>query len=297
MQCFNPLAITVKNQVFKVPCGKCMGCRIARRREWSVRIMHELSTWKNCGFFLTLTYDDENMPDNQSLNKPDLQLFWKRLRKSIEPKKIRYYACGEYGENTKRPHYHAIVFGLSLSEINTVMNSKGRMISKDIEKLWKYGFNVVGTVTTDSAQYVAGYIEKKLNGPEGQLEYAQTGRVAPFSAASLGIGRQYADENSQQIKQQLNITINGKNVGIPRYYKKRLEIDTEQIKERLKQKEHKLHDIYEKVYNNGGLDAVDKRMRDTAQYRYEMIKSRLQSKKRILENSGDISPESPSEAR
>jgi hypothetical protein len=107
-----------------VPCGKCIACRIARTREWTVRIMHEMSCHDNA-VFATLTYDDDHLPPDRSISKDELQRFIKRLRKELGDRKIRYFACGEYGETTNRPHYHAIIFGLGLTEdtLSIVINT------------------------------------------------------------------------------------------------------------------------------------------------------------------------------
>lgn len=102
--------------------------------------------------FVTLTYDDDHLVFNENmlgqLCKHDLQLFFKRLRKSIG--KFRYYACGEYGERTLRPHYHAILFGVS------------PLFTEKITEAWDHGFCQFGSVTRESIQYVAGYVTKKF---------------------------------------------------------------------------------------------------------------------------------------
>lgn len=92
-----------------LPCGKCIGCRLEHSRKWAVRCVLEASCHaQNC--FVTLTYADEHLPPDGSLCKRDLTLFLKRLRKSRPGQKIRYFACGEYGERLRRPHYHLILF-------------------------------------------------------------------------------------------------------------------------------------------------------------------------------------------
>lgn len=286
MQCFKPIAIVPKGQKvpIEVPCGRCMGCRIAKRREWSVRILHELSTYKGEGVFITLTYRDELLPINGSLEPRHLMLFWKRLRKYYKTKKLRYYACGEYGETTKRPHYHAIVFGLTLADLEgTRKNNK--IISLVLNDLWIYGYNVIGTVTNDSAQYVAGYIEKKLNGDMAVEEYEKRGVIAPFSRMSQGIGGKYAAENAAQIIENLDITINGNHVGIPRYYKLKLNIDPQTLYEKGQEKRDEVHDKYTKIYSNGGEIAVDKLRREIASYRYEALRAKLALKTRTLDNN------------
>ena len=98
----------------EIPCGKCILCRKQKAAEWSLRMYHELSTSQKASF-VTLTYDDTKLPANQTLVKAHLQNFMKRLRKRIEPEKLRYYAVGEYGDKTQRPHYHMILFNHRLS--------------------------------------------------------------------------------------------------------------------------------------------------------------------------------------
>ena len=126
MQCTNPVNLgrTKRSGPFiyeerglVVPCGKCFACRIKKRREWSLRLYHELEMW-NDAQFTTLTYADDSIPSGEglpSLRKRDLQLFFKRLRRHLpEERSIRYFACCEYGDTTGRPHYHAIIYGLGL---------------------------------------------------------------------------------------------------------------------------------------------------------------------------------------
>ena len=93
----------------KLPCGTCIGCKVEKSRQWAIRCVHEASLHEdNC--FLTLTFNEEHMPENRSINKRDLQLFFKRLRKRYPNKVIKYFACGEYGDERNRPHYHVILF-------------------------------------------------------------------------------------------------------------------------------------------------------------------------------------------
>lgn len=189
----------------QIPCGKCMACRIAKTREWTVRLIHELSCWdKSC--FATLTYSDENLPADGSINKYQLQCFFKRLRKDV--KNIKYYACGEYGELYNRPHYHAIIFGVNFDE------------KEIIEENWKFGFVTVGTVTADSCQYVCGYIRKKLDGLMGRIAYGP--RDSPFNLVSKGLGSDWLKRSVDQITSQQKCTVHGKNYGVPLYYRRKL---------------------------------------------------------------------------
>jgi len=198
-----------------VPCGKCMSCRVARTREWTVRLYHESGYWSKKSF-ITLTYDDEHMPEDKGIHKRDLQLWLKRLRKEIG-KEIKYYACGEYGEKFDRPHYHVIAFGVGVGSLDIV------------QKTWEKGFVKIGTVTKDSIQYVAGYVRKKLSGEAAEV---YKGRQGPFQLQSKAIGLRFALENAEQIKSALGVTVKGQPAGLPRYYRKKLDIDTADLKAR-----------------------------------------------------------------
>ena len=180
----------------EVACGQCLGCRADRRRMWSMRIVHESCVHETRGgnSFITLTYRDKSecddkqlekglhVPDDWSLHKEHLQRFMKRLRKFFAPEKIRFYACGEYGAickhgidtdlvkcplcNVGRPHYHACLFNCTFPDREPYGSRNGdlRYTSPTLEKIWKYGFVDVGSVTAESAAYVAGYCLKKVTG-------------------------------------------------------------------------------------------------------------------------------------
>ena len=99
----------------ELPCGQCVGCRLERSRQWAIRCMHEASLYKdNC--YITLTYDEEHLPEDYSLHYDDFQRFMKRVRKRYTGKKIRFYMAGEYGENFGRPHFHACIFNLDFED-------------------------------------------------------------------------------------------------------------------------------------------------------------------------------------
>lgn len=122
--------------------------------------------------FITLTYDDEHQPADQSLNKRDFQLFMKRLRKHF-PQTIRFYHCGEYGPQTGRPHYHAIIFGTHFPDRYhwTTRNNNPSYRSDTLEALWPLGNSEISDVTFESAAYVARYIMKKVTGAQAGQHY------------------------------------------------------------------------------------------------------------------------------
>jgi hypothetical protein len=165
-----------------------MACRIGRTSEWTTRIMHELIGKKGC--FITLTYDDDHLPEGSTLVKEHLQLFVKRLRKYLEPTRIKYFACGEYGDETSRPHYHLIVINWMPELERLYKPSKNQCASREIEELWRNGHNVVGSADREAIQYTVGYIRKKLICKADQEMYE--GREPPFQLQSQGIGKDYA---------------------------------------------------------------------------------------------------------
>ena len=92
-----------------VPCGKCPACLANQRSEWIFRLQQEYLV-SSFSIFVTLTYDDEHVPLDFSVNKRDVQLFHKRLRKHFPSADLRYYLVSEYGDHTFRPHYHGLYF-------------------------------------------------------------------------------------------------------------------------------------------------------------------------------------------
>lgn len=211
-----------------VGCGHCRACRIARAREWATRIMHEVP-YHQFSSFCTLTYDDDHLPEDEAVDKRAFQLFVKRLRRGLGDRRIKYYACGEYGEEKGRAHYHACVFGLEARRAYDVRRRVWIESGQDVEVLkdaWPLGEVHSGQVSYDSARYVADYI-----GKDDRAE-AYGGRAPPFQLVSQGLGRSFADEHADRLRRDLGCTIHGAQVGLPKYYRKRLEITAEELKPR-----------------------------------------------------------------
>lgn len=231
MVCTHPTAIyngdsAVKYRLYG--CGKCMPCRIQRTSEWSLRLMNELPYWNYEATFITLTYDEEHLPSDFGLHKEDLQKFFKRLRKDLDYK-IKYYACGEYGDKLGRPHYHAIVFGLDYNEFNRqLIKDNWRLCDSERFDYSPYKKSECGfaPVTPDDIRYVCGYIQKKLNGDMAQETYGE--RQPPFSASSQGLGLRFAESHKEEL-QNGEVTFRGHNVSIPRYYVKKLDLKFDSI--------------------------------------------------------------------
>ena len=230
---FNPTYGWV-DRPLTIPCGQCVGCRLERSRQWAVRCVHEASLHEdNC--FITLTYNNESLPEDGSLNKKHFQDFMKRLRKKYKNKKIRYYHCGEYGDKNFRPHYHAIIFGLEFDDqkLFTVNNGEKLYTSEKLEKLWPFGFSTIGTVTFESAAYVARYVMKKVNGKNAKNHYervdSNTGEiyslVPEYNTMSRrpGIASGWFDKYKDDVYPSDNIHLREKTFRPPKFYDKMYE--------------------------------------------------------------------------
>lgn len=211
-----------KDGTIKVPCGKCIACRIAKTREWTLRLIHEKEIHKHA-CFLTLTYDNDHLPSDLGLHKSDFQKFVKRLRKAI-PDKIKYFACGEYGDQLGRPHYHAIILGWEppIGDLIHLGYRAGRQLysSNTLVETWPFGFTTVGTVTKESCNYVTGYIRKKLNGKAGSERYGS--KEPPFQLSSQGIGLSFALSQAESIASNGTVESPTGPRGVPRYYRRKL---------------------------------------------------------------------------
>lgn len=217
----------------RIACGRCTGCRLERSRQWALRIMHEttLHQAQEC-WFLTLTYDDLHLPENENLELRDWQLFAKRWRKNHG--KFRYYAVGEYGGQTGRPHYHACVWGMKFGVLETLGKSKkgnDNRMAPELESTWGKGRTAVGSLTWQSASYVARYIMDKKTGNDAPAHYQglnlDTGeifeRVPEFSVMSRrpGIGHDWHEKYTDDVYQHDQVPVRrGVTSRPPKYYDK-----------------------------------------------------------------------------
>ena len=175
-------------KVMLIPCGKCIGCRIRQREDWTTRIELEARTWpKEEVWFITLTYDEDHVPGMiiktgeimrkvqyvwkpgekapesvQTLLYPDIQKFLKRLRKAYRSQ-LRYFCAGEYGEQTARPHYHMILYGWQPTDLEQIykIRHNGYYTSEWMCNLWGMGQIQIAQATPETYRYVAGYVTKK----------------------------------------------------------------------------------------------------------------------------------------
>lgn len=224
----------------KIPCGQCTGCRIDKARDWAIRCYHESMMWdENC--FVTLTYRDECLPKYNSVDKRDLQKFFKRLRRKYEPRKIRYYACSEYGETTLRPHYHAALFNFDFNDKREWQSTPAGMlyVSEEANKVWQLGNVIVGRLTLESAGYIARYVTKKITGKMADDYYSKRESPAQYMSRRYGIGKNWVESFGGELQARGTVVVQGREVKGPRFYDVQLErVDNEllqRIKERRKQ--------------------------------------------------------------
>lgn len=238
------LVDTVDSKGLKVPCGRCIGCRLDKSIQWATRLMHENQMHtESC--FITLTYDDDHLPEDMSLDVSEFQRFMKRLRKEYGTG-IRFYHCGEYGDQYGRPHYHALLFGIDFVDRVVFREEEGYVVytSEKLSELWQLGFSTVTDVTFRSAAYVARYIMKKVNGELAEEHYkwadVETGivyqRRPEYATMSRrpGIGRRWFEKYKSDLYPNDYAVVNGKKCKVPRYYDDCLKLEQPDLLEQLK---------------------------------------------------------------
>lgn len=239
----------------KIPCGRCIGCRLERSRQWAIRCVHEASMYEN-NCFITLTFAPEHLPKDGSLAKSDFQLFMKRLRKRFG-KGVRYFHCGEYGEHCTncgkarylcsricknwsptlgRPHYHACLFNFNFTDRTHWSTRDGVPLdtSQILSDLWGLGFCTVGDVTFESAAYVARYVTKKITGDPAENHYTSmnptTGEIHPvlpeYTTMSRrpGIGRPWLDKYTSDVYPHDRVILRGREMRPPKYYDSQIQL-------------------------------------------------------------------------
>jgi hypothetical protein len=224
MECEN-LKYLAKQDV-SVPCGQCVFCLATKRSDWALRLMYEQKCHVGSKF-VTLTYADGHLVwknGNSQLHVPHLQEFFRNMRGRGSARKLRYFAVGEYGSRTFRPHYHVILFGDVPEDV--------------VRKAWKYGHVHIGSVNDRSIMYSLGYV---VNGSSWKM---RKDRVRPFAVMSRrpGIGASYLSSamiDWHRSERKNYAIVDGVKRHLPRYYKEKIfsKIDRVRIAVR-DQKEH-----------------------------------------------------------
>ncbi len=213
----------------ELPCNKCDSCKLRKAKEWALRCWHE-SQMHEESFYVTLTYSDEHLPDYHDLNHRHFQLFMKRLRKNTGAK-ITFYMCGEYGDATNRPHFHALIFGYYPPDAEYLYTKKGNRYykSEKILKYWRLGFADFSNVSYKNAGYIARYtLKKQMPNEDTQDRYTyldadQQLQVRKFEyircSSNPGIGltwaQKYVDDWGWK---DYILDPNGYKCPVPRYY-------------------------------------------------------------------------------
>lgn len=261
-----------------VPCGKCPVCLGKRISSWSFRLMQEYKI-SSSAHFLTLTYDTATVPITKNgfmgLNKRDVQLFLKRLRKAndlkgVKPQQsIKYYCVGEYGGRTKRPHYHIIIFNCDI---------------KLIQSAWQKGSVHYGKVSEASVGYTMKYISKPSKVPM----HRNDDRDREFSLMSKGLGLSYLSEkmirwHRADIDNRMYCMVEGdKKISMPRYYKEKVYNEYERKRigalALLKMEEQKQIDIAMKGYDKVVMDKVSN---DLGAFKNFNYKNRVETRSKV----------------
>lgn len=276
----------------EVACGQCITCRVDRSQEWAMRIMHE-ATQHERAYFLTLTYREahdcteeqfrkgHHVPADGSLNKSHFQKFMKRYRRFLADEKVRYYHCGEYGNELDRPHYHACIFGHDFGDKILLKedNERSLFISEKLQHLWPYGFHSIGSLTFQSAAYVARYCMKKVTGElandhylrcdaDGVAYWLQPEYVS--MSRRPGIGREWYEKYHGDVFPADETPIPGKGVTkkVPRYYE----------------------ELYKAREPEGHAKIKRQRQRFLSEHKEEFTGSRLMAKYRVALAKSKLTP-------
>lgn len=210
--CLNPIQVFVdqdKKRSLRVACGHCINCKIARKKEWTIRLQMELLYWKEASF-VTLTYDEDHVPVFQddlivhTLDSAELTRWIKRFRKQVSEelhKPFSYFAVGEYGTKTQRPHYHIIIFGIDMDNVTRITLDT-----------WRKGFVDVRSVSPETCAYISGYVQKKLYGSDA-IDF----RNPEFMHCSKHIGERWLISNFNSLDpERPTVSVNGFQYIIPR---------------------------------------------------------------------------------
>lgn len=232
-----------------LPCGHCVGCRLDNARMWSMRMMHEARYSKHT-YFVTLTYADENLPPDADLRYSDLRDFFKRARHhyqgepaptsrrpnarqvTLEAPAFRYFACGEYGDRTLRPHYHFAAFDFKIDDLRPFKQTASGwyFISESLRQVWRHGHVIVAPLEWSSASYISRYVTKKMRGQDIRIKRlaANEDEEAEYYTVqrafqSKGLGLRWYEDNKQEVWDLDACLFRGQYlVKVPRYYYKKL---------------------------------------------------------------------------
>lgn len=242
-----------KDRKIEVPCGRCLGCRLEYSRQWAVRCMHESKLYES-SVFATLTYDE--VPEGGSLRPRDFVLFMKRLRHEHDG--VRFFQCGEYGEQLQRPHHHVLLFNCWFDD-RRYLKSKADVelyTSAELDRLWSHGQCTLGAVTFESAAYCARYTMKKVYG-DNDGHYR--GRLPEYCTMSRrpGIGAGFLDKFRRDVYPSDEVVVRGVKCRPPRFYDSKLGEVAPSVLEKVK-RERRMMQVREIAKLGGELENAKK---------------------------------------
>lgn len=285
---FNP-SDGYRDMEVKVPCGQCVFCRLEKSRQWAIRCVHEAQCYGDNNMFITLTYDDAHLPSmslvdtrerRTTLVKKHFQDFMKRLRiKFSEDSRnefglvqnnIRFYMCGEYGDQNDRPHYHALLFNFCLPDLWEWKTYRGNKYyrSPTLEALWPFGHSAVGEANFETAAYIARYILKKQTGKpaldhyttftsQGEVLFERLPEYNDMSRRG-GIGKEWFKKFRSDVFPNDLVVMRGREMRPPKYYDALFEKESP---EEMRQIKIKRVEVAKKFEDNNNLVRLQTRER------------------------------------
>lgn len=262
-------AVLEPGAYLELSCGNCLSCRARRVRDWAIRCHHEAQMHTRAvgttnipnGCFVTLTYNDEHLPEDGSLHVEHWQNFAKRLRHKLGP--FRFLHCGEYGSRNGRPHYHACLFGIDFHADRTVFFQKDNQItwlSETLSRTWSHGFTTLSPLNFATASYCAGYVMKKMKGSEFRAltdVYGATSK--PVSSLKEeyvtmsrlpGLGTSWFNRYWPDVYPQDAVHIGGKTYRPPKFYDKLLKASQPCLYDEVMEKRKEFLDTLGPTSNN-----------------------------------------------
>lgn len=232
-----------------VPCGRCPECKLKKKRDWALRCHHEASLHNENSWF-ALTYDDQHLPPNGSLRKSDLvsflkdlrahEQYWSQQHKRTE-RRFKFFACGEYGGDFDRPHYHCLLFGYDFADKRKEAK-RGEHYTFDsdtLREIWGKGLTEIGELTFDSISYTAKYAAKRNRIDEESLRHnlgiePEFLHMSRGGRTGRGIGYNWWQQYGRELRDHDTCILNGHEVGVPTYYDRLNEVQEPATFQKLK---------------------------------------------------------------
>lgn len=218
---------------FLIACGKCFGCSLDKSSDWALRAQHEARYFDRKSF-LTLTFNDEHLPESPEAARREINLFQKRFRKHYGAGH-RFFGAMELGERNKRIHAHLLVYGEDFRAdafpVPGGSYEHALWSNPVLQRLWPFGFSSVGELNEKTAAYVAGYVCAKATRPRlVSVVHPVTGEVRqwptlyrPFYPSRPALGIRFFDDFAEDVWSGLRAR-GGARLRTPAAYSKRMKV-------------------------------------------------------------------------